>query len=72
MFDDVAFLSRLTVAVPDDIASAVRAVAAAKGLTSADYVRGAVQARLTLDGARFRPLPNLQRFAVRGDRRRTV
>lgn len=52
---------RLTVAVTDDIAEAVRLAAAARGLSGADYLRGAVQARLMLDGARFVRLPDLQR-----------
>lgn len=72
MSDDIAFLSRLSVAVPDDMASAVRSTAAARGLTGADYIRGALQARLTLDGARFRTLPNLQRLATRPGRDRTA
>ena len=72
MADEIYFLSRLTVACTDDLAEAVRTTAAAKGMTAADYVRGSVQGRLMMDGARFRPLPNLQRLAARTGRVRTL
>ncbi|MCJ2077892.1 hypothetical protein MKK68_19970 [Methylobacterium sp. E-016] len=72
MFDAITFPDRLTAAVPTELAEAVRLTAAARGLTVADYVRGSVQARLMLDGARFRPLPNLQRHAARPGRVRTL
>ncbi|WFS06251.1 hypothetical protein [Methylobacterium sp. 391_Methyba4] len=65
MFDAITFPDRLTVAVPAQLAEAVRTVAAARGLTGADYVRGAVQARLMLDGAKFDRLPDLKRVATR-------
>lgn len=68
MSTDIAFVRRLSVAVPEDIATAVHAAAAARGLTVADYLRGSVQARLMLDGAAFRPLPNLQRLAATAGR----
>lgn len=68
MPDDIVLISRLTAAVPDDIAEAVRRTAAARGLTSADYLRGAIQARLMMDGARFARLPDLRRTASRGFR----
>ena len=72
MFDAITFPDRLTVAVPAEIAEAVRTVAAARGLTGADYVRGAVQARLMLDGARFDRLPDLRRVTTRRTSPRTV
>ena len=61
--DSINFPARLTVAVPTDLAEAVRVTAAARDLSAADFIRGAVQARLFLEGARFIPLPNLQRLA---------
>ena len=70
MNSEITLLDRLTVAVTSDIAEAVRQTAAARGLTVADYVRGSVQARLMLDGARFARLPNLQRLAARSARGR--
>ena len=72
MNSEITLLDRLNVAVTSDIAEAVRQTAAARGLTVADYIRGSVQARLTLDGARFNRLPNLQRLATRATRFRTL
>lgn len=59
---------RLTAAVTTEIAAAVREAAAGRGLTGADYIRGAVQARLMLDGARFDRLPDLQRTVTKARR----
>ncbi|AWN49481.1 hypothetical protein [Methylobacterium terrae] len=72
MSDDIAFLSRLSAAVPADMAEAVRRSADARGITVADYLRGSVQARLLLDGAPVRLLPNLQRTASRPGRGRVI
>jgi hypothetical protein len=72
MNSELTLLDRLTAAVTSDIAEAVRQTAAARGLTVADYVRGSVQARLMLDGARFARLPDLQRLVVRPGRGRAA
>ena len=72
MADVVSFPSRLTAAVPTELAEAVRRAAEARGLTVADFTRGAVMARLMLDGVPFRPLPNLMRVATRGGRSRVL
>ncbi|WP_132254376.1 hypothetical protein [Methylobacterium segetis] len=72
MFDHISLDHRLTAAVTNDIADAVRAAAELRGLTVADYVRGSVQARLMLDGARFARLPNLQRVTARPGRGRSI
>lgn len=72
MADEVLALSRLTIAVPDDLADAVRATAQAHGISGADYIRGAVQGRLLMDGARFRPIPNIKRLAQRPGRVRII
>jgi hypothetical protein len=69
MNSEITLLDRLTVAVTSDIAEAVRRTAAARGLTGADYVRGAVMARLQLDGARFVRLPDLRRTTSGAARR---
>jgi hypothetical protein len=65
MNSEITLLDRLTVAVTSDLAEAVRQSAATRGLTVADYVRGSVQARLMLDGARFQRLPDLHRLTAR-------
>lgn len=72
MADPIAFATRISAAVPADLADAARTAAEARGLTVADYVRGAVQARLMLDGARFVRLPNLQRHAASARRGRSL
>jgi hypothetical protein len=72
MADVINFPARLTAAVPTDLAEAVRRAAEARGLTAADYLRGATMARLMLDGVPFRHLPNLQRVATRGGRSRVL
>lgn len=72
MADVINFPARLTAAVPTELADAVRLAAEARGLTAADYLRGAAMARLMLDGVPFRPLPNLQRVATRGGRARVL
>lgn len=64
--DSINFPARLTAAVPTELADAVRQAADARGITVADFVRGAAQARLMLDGVPFRQLPNLQRVTARG------
>ncbi|UHC17312.1 hypothetical protein LRS73_05305 [Methylobacterium currus] len=72
MSADLSFLARLTVAVPQDLADAVRRTAEARGLSTADYARGALQGRLLMDGASFRTLPNLERLTGRPGRDRNV
>ena len=72
MFDPVYLPDRLSVAVTTEIAEAVRTAAAGRGLTIADYVRGSVQARLMLDGARFPRVPDLHRVTARRNSPRTV
>lgn len=72
MADAILALSRLTVAVPDDLAKAIRTTAEMRGISGADYIRGALQARLMLDGAAFRPIPNIRRLASRAGRVRTI
>jgi sulfur relay (sulfurtransferase) complex TusBCD TusD component (DsrE family) len=70
--DNFAFPARLSASVPTELAEAVNAAAAARGISTADFLRGAVQARLFIEGARFSPLPNLQRLAPRAGRARTT
>lgn len=67
--DDITFPTRLTTRVPSDLANEVRDVADVLGLTVADYLRGALQSRLRLDGVEFETLPNLKRLANRPSRR---
>ena len=55
---------RVSAAVTEDMADAVRRTAAARGISVADYLRGALQGRLLMDGTSIRPLPDLQRLAA--------
>ena len=65
MTSPVYLPDRITASVTVEIAEAVRARAAASGLTVADYVRRGVQDRLARDGAQFEFLPDLQRVTSR-------
>lgn len=58
-YRDVLCVSKLQVAVPPGLLDAARAAARERGLTFADYVRGAVQGRMTMDGVRFHPVSPL-------------
>lgn len=63
---------RVSAAVTEDMADAIRRTAAARGISVADYLRGALQGRLLMDGTPIRPLPDLQRLAPPAGRIRTL
>ena len=57
----VYFSERVSASLPPDMHAAAVKAAVGKGLTLADYLRGALQSRLTLDGMQFERMPDLQR-----------
>ncbi|KQQ23727.1 hypothetical protein ASF53_05230 [Methylobacterium sp. Leaf123] len=59
----ITLAERVSAAVTEDMADAIRRTAAARGISVADYLRGALQGRLLMDGTHIRPLPNLHRPA---------
>lgn len=69
---NIALDRRVSLHLTEDLDSALRRAADARGQTVADYVRGSVQGRLMMDGVGFRPLPNLQRLAARTGRVRSI
>ncbi len=54
---DTCAVDKISVAVTPNLLDAVRAAAYQRRLSIADYTRGAVQARLTMDGVPFPPMP---------------
>jgi hypothetical protein len=71
MMTDLLFSSRLTLAVPDDFARALREAASSRGLTVADYVRGSITDRLRSEGVKHPPMPCLHREPTTSKRRRS-
>jgi hypothetical protein len=70
MMSDLLFSSRLTLAVPDEFARAVREAASIRGLTVAAYVRGSLSDRLRAEGVKHPPMPCLHRGPTTTNRRR--
>ena len=60
---DIAFDSKLTVAVPDDFRRALTSAARSRGLSLPDLVRRELQGLLVRERVPFRGFPDLERHA---------
>jgi hypothetical protein len=59
--DPITLPDRVGASVPEDVGAAIRRAASVRGVSVADYVRGALFGRLVMDGVPVQPLPDLVR-----------